>query len=105
MGMIISDTGDFSTQILLSIQPGCSIGSICGTVSTPQLPCSGTLLLAAIHGDVFTFTEHDMTGAAFCVSGGQEFLQLQAGGNLSYRYEFVPDQGAVISSSGILIRP
>ena len=105
MGMIISDTGDFSTQILLSIQPGCSIGSICGTISTPQLPCSGTLLLAAIHGDVFTFTEQDMTGAAFCVSGGQEFLQLQAGGNLSYRYEFVPDQGAVISSSGILIRP
>lgn len=104
-GTLISDTSGFSTQLDLSIQPGCQVGNLCGTVSTPQLPCSGTLLLTAVQSDTFIFTEQNMTGAPFCVSGGQEFLTLQADGTLSYRYKFVPAQGAMVSSSAILIRP
>ncbi len=103
-GTLTSDTSTFSTPLELAIQPGCAVGSICGTVTTPQLPCAGNLLLASINGDAFVFTEMDMAGASFCVSGGQETLQLQADGSLSYRYAYTAPDGTILSSSGILGR-
>ena len=69
-----SENGDFSTQIDLSIQAGCTIGNVCGTYSAPQLPCSGSLFLTAIDGDTYEFVEHFSDGADLCDSGGHEYI-------------------------------
>ena len=104
-GSIYGETGSFSALIDLSIQPGCEIGDDCGTVSVPQLPCSGSLVLVEIDGNTFVFIEQNMTGAASCVSGGYEYLQLQADGTLSFRYIFTSSSGEKMISSGVLERP
>jgi hypothetical protein len=102
-GTFTNQTGTFSTQVKLSIQPGCTLGQACGTFSAPKLPCSGDLILNEITGDTFVFSEQNATGAALCTSGGVETLQLLADGTLSYQYS--PAPGAGVMSSGILKRP
>jgi len=102
-GTISSSDGTFSTRLELSIQPACEAGGVCGTFSVPQLPCSGALSLQEISGDTFIFIEQNVTGAAFCVSGGYEYLQLLPDGTLSYTYSFTP--GSTDTTRGILRRP
>ncbi len=102
-GTILSSDGTFSTLLELSIQPACEPGSVCGTFSAPQLPCSGELFLQEIDGDTFIFIEQNVTGASFCVSGGFEYLQLLPDGTLSYTYSSTP--GSTDTTSGILRRP
>jgi hypothetical protein len=62
-GTIRSESEDFSTQVDLSIQIGCTIGSVCGTVSGPNLPCSGKIVLREVQGETFVFVEQDITEA------------------------------------------
>ena len=104
-GSIFGETSGFSALIDLSIQPGFKAGNVCGTVSVPQLPCSGSLALTEINGDTFVFIEQNMTGAAACASGGYEYLQLQENGTLSFKYTFTSSSGEKIGSSGVLKRP
>ena len=101
-GTISNLAGTFSTPIKLSIQSNCAPGRICGTYSTPQLPCSGDLFLNEITAAQFIFIEQNSSGAAFCKPGGYEYLQLLEDGTLSYRYSF---QSTGDSSTGILHRP
>ncbi|CAG0935027.1 hypothetical protein TFLX_03851 [Thermoflexales bacterium] len=105
MGTITNEAGNFSTRIELSIQPSCQIGQVCGTVTAPQLPCSGKLVLQEITGDIFVFMEQGMQGATFCASGGYESLQLQADGTLSFRFTLTSPEGEKTNSSGRLARP
>ena len=102
-GTISSNDGTFSTVLELSIQPGCEVGLVCGTFDTPQLPCSGELFLQEISGDTFIYIEQSVTGAAFCVSGGYEYLQPLPDGTLLYTYSFTPSSAE--TTTGILARP
>jgi hypothetical protein len=102
-GIISSSDGTFSTRLELSIQPTCEADNVCGTFATPQLPCSGKLFLQEISGDTFIFNEQSVTGAAFCVSGGYEYLQPLPDGTLSYTYSITP--GSSDTTRGILVRP
>jgi len=104
-GSIFGETSGFSALIDLSIQPGFKAGNVCGTVSVPQLPCSGSLALTEINGDTFVFIEQNMTGAAACASGVYKYLQLQENGTLSFKYTFTSSSGEKIGSSGVLKRP
>ena len=101
-GTITNQAGTFSTQVDLSIRPGCEPGQVCGTFAAPQLPCSGDLFLNEITAGIFVFIEQNATGAASCTSGGVENLQLLADGTLSYKYSS-PSTGD--TSNGILHRP
>jgi hypothetical protein len=101
-GMLSSDTGGFSTPIALTIKSGCKLGTVCGTVSVPKVPCTGNLFFKEIQGDVLVFVEQNMKGASACSSGGFESLQLQANGTLSLKFTSTSAQGATLSSSGIL---
>jgi hypothetical protein len=98
-GTITGDNNAFSSEITISIDPGCAVDTICGTVSTPVANCAGNLRLVEFTGEVFTFVEEDMAGADYCTSGGQEILQLQADGSLSFHF-----QSDTVMSSGILTR-
>jgi len=104
-GTIFGETSDFSTRIDLSIRPSCEAGRLCGTVSAPQLPCSGELFLQEMTGDGFVFIERNMTGASSCVSGGYEYLQLQPDGTLAFKYLFTTPSGEKLASNGVLKRP
>ena len=101
-GTISSNDGTFSTLVELTIQPDCEAGNICGTFSTPQLPCSGDLFLNEITAADFIFIEQNASGAAFCKSGGYETLRLLEDGTLSYMYS---SQSTGDSSTGILHQP
>ena len=85
-GTITNQAGTFSTALELSIQPDCEAGRICGTFSTPQLPCAGDIFLSEITPSTFVFIEQNSAGSSFCVSGGVETLQLLEDGTLSYTY-------------------
>jgi len=102
-GAISNLAGTFSTPVKLSIQAGCRPGQVCGTFSAPQLPCTGDLLLQTINGGTFLFQEQNVSGAASCLSGGFEQLQLMADGTLSYGYLSTP--GSAAASTGILKHP
>jgi hypothetical protein len=102
-GTIANSAGTFSTPVKLSIQAGCRPGQICGTFSAPQLPCNGDLFLQTINGETYLFQEQNVSGAASCLSGGFEQLQLMAGGTISYGYLTSP--GSAASSTGILMHP
>ena len=101
-GTITNGAGTFSTQIELSIQPDCEAGNVCGTFTTPQLPCSGDLFLNEITTAHFILIEQNVSGSAFCTSGGYETLQLLEDGTLSYSYL---SQSTGDTSTGILHRP
>ena len=105
-GTVFPETNpNFSIQIDLSIQTGCIVGNVCGTVSTPQFPCSGNLALVAINGDTFVFVEQNMRGASVCASGGYEHLQLRSDGTLSWAFRATSASGEKIASNGVLRRP
>jgi hypothetical protein len=101
-GTIVGENSNFSERIDLSFLPACQVGSVCGTVSAT--PCTGMLAMQEIDGDTFVFIEQNMTGAATCLSGGKEYLQLQADGTLLFRFKLTTAQGTTISSNGILNR-
>jgi hypothetical protein len=101
-GSISNNAGTFSTPLKLSIQPDCEAGNICGTFTAPQLPCSGDLFLNEIAAAHFIFIEQHASGAASCISGGYEYLQLLEDGTLSYAFS---SQSTGDSSTGILHRP
>ena len=101
-GTITNGAGTFSTQLELSIQPDCEAGNVCGTFTTPQLPCSGDLFLNEITTAYFILIEQNVSGSAFCTSGGYETLQLLEDGTLSYSYL---SQSTGDTSTGILHRP
>jgi hypothetical protein len=101
-GTITNGAGTFSTQIELSIQPDCEAGNVCGSFTTPQLPCSGDLFLNEITTAHFILFEQNVSGSAFCTSGGYETLQLLEDGALSYSYL---SQSTGDTSTGILHRP
>ncbi len=106
VGTIIGESDpSFSTPIDLFIQAGCTAGSVCGTVSVPQLPCSGNIALTAINGDTFVFIEQNMGGASFCGSGGFEYVRLRSDGNLSWSFRGISASGENIASNAVLRRP
>ena len=102
-GTLANEAGTFSTHVDLSIQSGCQAGQVCGTVSAPQLPCSGNLFLQEITGETFLFVEQNMQGAAVCSSGGYEYVQLQADGTLALKFVFPSSPNE--ASRGSLKRP
>jgi len=102
-GAISNLAGTFSTPVKLSIQAGSRPDQVCGTFSAPQLPCSGDLFLKTINGETFIFQEQNVSGAASCLSGGFEQLQLLANGTLLYGYLTTP--GSAATSTGILKHP
>jgi hypothetical protein len=102
-GMIANTSGTFSTLVNLEIQPGCTLGQVCGTFSAPKLPCSGELFLQEVSVEGYFLTEQNVTGTASCTSGGYENLQPLADGTLSYKFSFAPDSDIV--SNGIMHRP
>jgi len=102
-GTISNLAGTFSTPVKLTIQAGCRAGQVCGTFSAPQIPCTGDLYLQAINEKTFLFQEQNVSGAAACLSGEFEQLQLMADGTISYGYLTTP--GSAASSTGILKHP
>jgi len=99
------DNTSFSTQIDLAIQPGCTVGKYCGTVSAPQLPCTGKIILESIVGNTFTFVEWDMQGSSSCVNGGHEYVRLETTDTLSWSYLYSnTDTYDQTASSAILQR-
>lgn len=95
----------FSTHLDLFIQKGCSVGNICGTYSTPQLSCSGSLLLEEINGNNFVFIEHNKEGANFCSPEGREYIRLLSNGTLYWRRQYYSNSGINFESKTILTRP
>ena len=79
-GTIIGDTSDFSAELKISIQAGCSIGNICGTFSVPQTSCSGNLKLVEISYKTFYFLEDS------CEHGSEQ-ITLFSNGKLSWIYQ------------------
>jgi hypothetical protein len=102
-GTISNSAGSFATLVKLSIQAGCQPGKVCGTFSAPQLPCNGDLFLQAINGETYLFQEQNVSGAASCLSGGFEQLQLMADNTIAYGY--LISRGSAASSTGILKKP
>ncbi len=102
-GTISNAAGSFSTIIQLDIDPDCKPGTTCGTFSTPEIGCSGTLFLNEIQGETFKFIEQNISGGTACLSGGYEYLQLQPDGTLAFQYSSTSGVEAI--SSGILNRP
>ena len=79
-GTIKGDTSDFSAELEISIQPGCSIGKICGTEKIAQTSCLGNLILAEIIYKTFYFLEES------CGHGSAQ-ITLFSNGTLSWTYQ------------------
>ncbi len=92
----------FSTKIEITIEPGCTVGNICGSVSAPQLPCSGDIMLESIIGNTFSFIEQNMGGSASCVSGGVEYIRMLPDDTLSWAYLYSSPSGVQTASSSVL---
>jgi len=79
-GTLIGDTSDFSSELTISIQTGCSTGNICGTFSIPKTSCSGNLKLEKISYMTFYFLEDS------CGHGSAQ-ITLFSNGKLSWTYQ------------------
>ena len=95
----------FSTHLDLFIQNGCSIGNLCGTYSTPQLSCSGSLLFVEMRNHTYVFLEKQIIKIHSCLSGGSEYINLLSDGTLSWRFQYTSSTGEITESIGILKRP
>jgi hypothetical protein len=92
---------DFSAEILLYINKGCTINEVCGTYSVPSIPCSGNLILNQIDNNTFVFEEQKTGGVESCSLTGIEYLKLLPDQTLSWEYG---NQGESILSNGILTK-
>jgi hypothetical protein len=92
----------FSTQIDLSIDKGCTVGKSCGTISAPEIQCSGDIALESITGYTYTFIEQNMKGSSSCISGGYEYIRLLPDNTLSWQYLYTSNSGDKTASSAIL---
>jgi hypothetical protein len=90
----------FQTRVNLSIERDCTIGSMCGRVTYPEIPCSGDLSLVKIEGQTFVFAE-DMDPSCSGPDGGLNYVRLLENGNLALNYRFPNGEAG---ASGILHR-
>lgn len=96
VGTATNDQNGNHTTIQISIQPGCVLNAVCGTIQVPDIPCRGNLELTQINDGAFTFIEQDVTGGSpICTSGGKDLLQVLPDGTVSR--EFSPPGQSVIT--------
>jgi hypothetical protein len=96
------DDPSFSTQIDLSIDEGCTVGKLCGTVSAPDFPCNGDIALESIIGNTYNFIEQNMQGSSSCFSGAFEYIRLLPDDTLSWQFSYITYSGEQTGSSAIL---
>jgi hypothetical protein len=96
------DDPSFSTQIDLSIDEGCTVGKLCGTVSAPDFPCNGDIALESIIGNTYTFIEQNMQGSSSCFSGAFDYIRLLPDDTLSWQFFYISASGEQTGSSAIL---
>jgi hypothetical protein len=83
--------GKDQTQVKISIQSNCTIGSVCGSISLPQFGCAGNIVLTKVKNDTtFVMRENITSGGDGCTSqtGGSDTLILNSDGSLSLKYYF-----------------
>lgn len=84
-------SGKDPTQVIISIQSNCVIGSACGSISYPQYGCAGNIVLTKVKNNTtFVFRENITSGGDGCTSstGGSNTLTLNSDGTLSLQYYF-----------------
>jgi hypothetical protein len=92
-----------SDSFELSINTGCTVDKVCGTVLLPAIPCSGDFKLVAITGKTFTFFNQNMKGGALCGDGGYTYLRMSPDGTLSTGFQYI-STSFEFRSSGVLKR-
>ncbi len=92
-----------SDKFEFSINKGCTVGNVCGTIYLPGIPCTGDFGLVAIDGKTFIFTNQNMKGSTLCVDGGFTYLRLSLDGTLSSGFQFISPTFE-FRSTGILKR-
>lgn len=76
--------GEYAFDVRFTIGEACEIGSTCGTFDIPAIPCSGTLAITRIDGDVFEFQANDRTSGCNPAPEIRDSLQLLPDGTLLY---------------------
>lgn len=75
--------GPWSGDAIVGFPASCKLGSACGTISYPTVPCAATLILTAIEGDTFRFKRAHVTDDG-CDVAALESVQLASDGTLRY---------------------
>lgn len=102
-GVVDSERDDFSSEVTLSIQSSCKLGSVCGTISVAEITCSGQIKFVGIQGEIFEFSQINMVGSEYCAPDGQIYLELLSDNLLSYSFHYDSPE-VVYDSKGTLSR-
>ena len=94
-GTIKGITGDFSTDLTIRIESGCSTGNVCGKYLVPEFACEGDLFLTRIDDDVYFFEEQVTVGD--CESGNIQHLSITSSGNLLYELSSTGNRDDIVS--------
>ena len=74
---------DWEGDVVITIKKSCKIGSDCGMLDFPTVPCSAKLSLKTIQSEIFEFQRKDVSGEG-CAFDAQDILQPLADGTLLY---------------------
>lgn len=100
-GTFIDDGASNQLKEEIEMFSGCTTNEVCGKLTLPELPCYADLKLLSVDNNTFMFEEINVSGADFCVPGGQYTIQLLSDGTISRRFK---SSDGSISSQGTLTK-
>jgi len=95
-----TNTFEYSRQMFAEFFTPCEIGSVCGSFSIPDLPCSGNLVYIGSEGGVFQFMGQDTQGEN-CIEGEINEFELLPDGSLRSYFHYKSDE-VEVTNNGIL---
>lgn len=101
VGTVFGKSSDFAAVLYITIQPGCTAGSVCGKSAFNW--CSIDLVLNKIDGDTLVFAEKKVSSTSTCAAGGIDRFRVQPDGTILFDYDPGSSGGAIYN--GILRRP
>ena len=87
--------------VILSIQRGCTVGSICGKYHFDS-PCFGNLILKQLKGMTLIFSGQDLSRDPKCQNGGIFYIKPQNDGDLSLSVVLIDSEGRITVHSTTL---
>ena len=89
-------------HLIIKLEEACNPGSVCGNFNLPQIPCSGTYVLASENDGTYEF---NITNKSAGCGTGKDYLQLLPDGTLQYisRGDYGETKGALTQTGEIQV--
>jgi inosine-uridine nucleoside N-ribohydrolase len=96
--------GTLLMHLTIKLEQACNPGSVCGNFNLPQIPCSGSYVLASEKDGIYEF---NITNKSASCGTGKDYLQLLPDGSLHYisRGDYGETKGALTRSGAIQVPP